>query len=411
MYGTEKKIKKNCDNSDFLEDSSVKADKKYSIIEVKKEDIISEPRTERPGQYVNKVKRGCGTYFFYTQTNFADLAENAENNTLSIVLYDNKLLDVFSSKQEAEEAVQKDKEKKNKQKELSKKNAFLPPHLSNIERTGSNYNFFRLSDGNALLVRYGLRGGEFGNYTTSKDRLSNINMAYDAFEDLYKACSISPADISLGGKLAIAFGARGRGNALAHYEPEKNVINMTKIRGAGSLAHEWGHALDKFLGMTYDLHGFMSENTSSDSVPDIAKTLIESFSVQNGQETKFFRDSKSFDKSFKKSGNGYWSSTVEMFARAFACYVKDKLEDKKSDYLVGHAECAQEGAKKAYPIGDERAVINKNFDLLFEELIKENVFSKYEERTISDKEGYTDTLDDNVMLFESNDGQMMLLTC
>lgn len=50
-------------------------------------------------------------------------------------------------------------------------------------------------------------------------------------------------------KLAIAFGARGKGRALAHYEPARVVINLTKMKGAGSLAHEWGHAFDDFLGL------------------------------------------------------------------------------------------------------------------------------------------------------------------
>lgn len=49
--------------------------------------------------------------------------------------------------------------------------------------------------------------------------------------------------------LAIAFGARGSGAALAHYEPERNVINLTKMKGAGCLAHEWGHALDNKIGI------------------------------------------------------------------------------------------------------------------------------------------------------------------
>lgn len=48
--------------------------------------------------------------------------------------------------------------------------------------------------------------------------------------------------------LAIAFGARGSGRALAHFEPSRNVINLTKMKGAGSLAHEWGHAFDFNVG-------------------------------------------------------------------------------------------------------------------------------------------------------------------
>ena len=51
-----------------------------------------------------------------------------------------------------------------------------------------------------------------------------------------------PRALSLNVSLGLAFGARGRGwkNApLAHYEPVKVVVNLTKNKGAGSLAHEW----------------------------------------------------------------------------------------------------------------------------------------------------------------------------
>lgn len=66
-------------------------------------------------------------------------------------------------------------------------------------------------------------------------------------------------------KLAIAFGSRGRGKALAHYEPGRVVINLTKMKGAGSLAHEWGHAFDDYLGMKVGLRGintFLSSSVS-----------------------------------------------------------------------------------------------------------------------------------------------------
>ena len=60
-----------------------------------------------------------------------------------------------------------------------------------------------------------------------------------------------------------------------------------------------------------------------------------------------------------------------MFARAFACYVKDKL-DYKSDYLCGHADTAvslYEGEViKAMPVGAERQLINEKFDKLIGQL-------------------------------------------
>lgn len=411
VYSTEKKIKKDFNKSDFLRTKDSKEEKKYETMTVKYADIESKPMDSRPGYFSNKISVTNGSVFFYTTTNFAEKAMEAEDKVLRVVCYDKKhLLAACTSDEDAAKVIAEDKAKKMQQKESAKKETFLPPHLSNIERTGSNYNFFRLHDGNVLLTRYGLRGGEFGNYTTAKDRLGSINMAYDAFEDLYTACGISPKDVSLGGKLAIAFGARGRGNALAHYEPLKNVINMTKKRGAGSLAHEWGHALDMYIGVHYNLHGFMSANASTGTVPKAAKELIDSLKYQSGKETQFYAASKQFDKDFKKSGNGYWASAPEMFARAFACYVKDKLGDDKSDYLVGHSECAKYGKVVAYPLNEERKVINANFDSFFAELVENGIFSRHEKMqksTNDDNDDCQDDIADNIIMFTGTDGQIL----
>lgn len=83
---------------------------------------------------------------------------------------------------------------------------------------------------------------------SDKDRQASLNFGYERLLDMCRAIGISPKDVSLGGRLSIAFGARGSGNALAHYEPLREVINLTKMKGTGSLAHEWGHALDDIIG-------------------------------------------------------------------------------------------------------------------------------------------------------------------
>lgn len=72
-------------------------------------------------------------------------------------------------------------------------------------------------------------------------------MGFEALKDLAAALQVSDKDIAYQGTLAIAFGARGSGNAAAHYEPLRKVINLTKMHGAGSLAHEWWHGLDDYL--------------------------------------------------------------------------------------------------------------------------------------------------------------------
>lgn len=98
---------------------------------------------------------------------------------------------------------------------------------------------------------FGFRGGEFGNWMSQEDRRQTLNHAYDALWDLSEALEIPPKAISMEGRLAIAFGARGHGGktaAAAHYEPGRKVMNFTKPNGAGCVAHEWFHALDHALG-------------------------------------------------------------------------------------------------------------------------------------------------------------------
>ncbi|WP_422097471.1 PLxRFG domain-containing protein [Variovorax sp.] len=99
-------------------------------------------------------------------------------------------------------------------------------------------------------VTFGFRGVEFGNWNSQSDRQQLLNDAFDGLLDLADVMSIPPRAISLNGELALAFGARGTGlsSARAHYEADKAVINLTKMNGAGSLAHEWFHALDHYFG-------------------------------------------------------------------------------------------------------------------------------------------------------------------
>ncbi len=115
--------------------------------------------------------------------------------------------------------------------------------------------------GQDYLDAFAFRGGEFGNWMTQNDRRASLNMGFDALKDLAAVLKISEKDISYQGTLSIAFGARGSGNAAAHYEPLRKVINLTKMHGAGSLAHEWWHGLDDYLGVKMGAKGFLSEQS------------------------------------------------------------------------------------------------------------------------------------------------------
>lgn len=97
---------------------------------------------------------------------------------------------------------------------------------------------------------FGFRGVEFGEWNNASERQLILNQAYDALLDFAEILKVPPLALSLNGELGLAFGARGHGlsGARAHYERNYGVINLTKIQGAGSLAHEWWHAFDHYLG-------------------------------------------------------------------------------------------------------------------------------------------------------------------
>jgi hypothetical protein len=159
------------------------------------------------------------------------------------------------------------------------------PQLSHIIREGVDYRNGRDATGDDLINVFGFRGIEFGNYENQLDRQQSINHAYDALMDLTEVLKIPPKSVSLKGTLGLAFGSRGSGRHSAHYEPTRIVINLTKMSGAGSLAHEFGHALDDYLyilnGKKYSGEYFLSQFYS--------RKLKGGFSGSTGIESSFYR--------------------------------------------------------------------------------------------------------------------------
>lgn len=112
---------------------------------------------------------------------------------------------------------------------------------------------FNVTSTEDLKKSFNLRDVQSGNWVL-KDPASaefHVRNAAQAFADLADVTGISDDKISLNGRLAMAFGARGtggfNGTAAAHYEPVERVINLTKFHGGGSLGHEWFHAFDNMI--------------------------------------------------------------------------------------------------------------------------------------------------------------------
>lgn len=129
------------------------------------------------------------------------------------------------------------------------KQRYVPEQLSEVHREGLDYRQGKDIAGDDYIRDFGIKGGEFGNWLSELDRKTSLNYGYDAFCDLADALSMEKTDISLNGTLSIGFGSRGLGlsGAAAHYEPLRKVINLTKMNGAGSLAHEWWHAFEDYI--------------------------------------------------------------------------------------------------------------------------------------------------------------------
>lgn len=92
-----------------------------------------------------------------------------------------------------------------------------------------------------------------------------------------------------------------------------------------------------------------------------------------------------FDDIYAKSDKGYWQSNAEMFARAFACYVSDKVRDfgGRTDYQSGHSELALSVDPEgkiicAIPQGEERTNINKQFDKLISVLKEKEILHEFD---------------------------------
>ena len=262
------------------------------------------------------------------------------------------------------------------------KTIFHYPQLSWVERKGTDYRNGFHATPELLMDTFGFRGGEFGNWLGDKERQENLNQAYDALMDLADILETDPKNLTFHGTLSIAFGSRGKGGAAAataHYEPLRRVINLTRMKGAGCLAHEWAHALDHSLAGTFSKPGsselLASECRISPDAPESWKKLLSALKrKEDGTFTDFYVASDKFDQIHRKSGHGYWSSTCEMFARAFDCYIADKLREKglRSDYLTAHSDCFVEEMSgttyHAYPVGNERERLNQLFDALIADL-------------------------------------------
>jgi hypothetical protein len=237
---------------------------------------------------------------------------------------------------------------------------------------------------------FGFCGVQFGNYVESPRRQADLNRAYDSLHDLADVLNVPTKALSLNGRLGLAFGARGKGKAAAHYEPGEVAINLTKGNGPGALAHEWFHSLDNYFGR-YDVStdgkitsggDYMTEAQRAGRVFKDGRYVDAEYPVRQEVYDAFKGVMKAINSSdmLRRSerldgvrSKPYWSTDVEMAARAFERYVQDKarMAGVENDYLVNIRKADDHGQPDtyAYPTNAELdGGIREAFDHLFRTL-------------------------------------------
>lgn len=305
--------------------------------------------------------------------------------------------------------------------ESTRKAPLTPPKLDRVDRDGEDYRKGQSVTPEQFKKRFNFADVGFGKWVSGKHDQDHLNYSYDAFYDLAKQLGIPTEAMSLGGQLHFTIGALGHGKFAAHYQgshphPEGGtvpVINVTKTKGDGTVAHEWSHALDltpqfkdgqraaKYLSdaiseikaelkFAYNMkvvigtvHNMLTgdsywqrskkDKNSYEGRMEGAERAISRYGSQEHQNSKYFLAAQSLDGSNSGKDEAYWSNHKEIFARAFESWLGDVME-KSNTYLVNPGWSGDGVVTSAnyrgtpYPMGDERARFNKWFDALAKSL-------------------------------------------
>lgn len=216
------------------------------------------------------------------------------------------------------------------------------------------------------ILSKNIKGCQFGASMPEKEKVFHLNNANKALEDLADVLGISKDCVGMGNSLC--FGTRGKAYVKAHFEQEKFIINLSRKSGAGSFAHEWAHSLDNYIANYFNLTGMAStyayetgDNLIKTNLPKFTKFINELYFNEEEYSVTRYHDMLFLS----KLDCQYLSKPTEMFARMFACYIKDKLAEKgiANKYLCG----ACEEREFTYPTENER----KHFAECFEEALVE----------------------------------------
>ena len=226
-------------------------------------------------------------------------------------------------------------------------------------------------DPERFTARYRFRGVQFGNWVENSRRHRDLTETSEALNDLARVLQWPLGGLTLNGALGLAFGARGKGGAgqvRAHYEPTSRVIAISKPAGAGSLAHEWFHALDNHVALLGGQQGsaFATENRAIEQAGN-SNRLAQALATfgYTVRRTHMKKRAEKLDKR-RPRAKRYWSTVIEMTARAFEAWVIQELARQgiRNDYLANIVDAQswkvdpEMDHAYPYPYADELTVLS-----------------------------------------------------
>ena len=220
--------------------------------------------------------------------------------------------------------------------------------------------------------QFDFRSIEVGRWVTQQERDRAAGRFYQALCDLMTILQAPETLISLRSTLGLQYGIGGRLGVAAHYLPATRQLALAKNAGAGSLAHEWFHAFDHYIGSkTYPnagQFGFASsawlsnEDSITHPLTDLLGDCFQAILLNEdgSAPSELFRVSRATDSSLKTV---YYARPEELCARAFEAFVEDS--QPRNRFLVNGTVHSEEAKAGLYPQGKQRQRINAAFQRYF----------------------------------------------
>jgi len=238
------------------------------------------------------------------------------------------------------------------------KDIINPPKVRTTERIayareGKDYRDSKDISAKELLEEFSFDAVELSETASQKDLQERLNRAYDGMNDIQSLTSLPKEILSMNGGLSLGLGVMGKKGSVAQYFIAQKTINLNNRDGAGSLAHEWLHALDYHMG---EGHNPTSHNNNGYFSSILNKIY----------EMEFYNKSSELDKA---RGKPYFATRHELMARTFEAYCKYAMAEAEqyNNFLVDFNE-----KSGVYPSHDDMEILKPLFKEAFKKITKES---------------------------------------